>query len=213
MSKWCILLTTTVNVNEDIPNMVQKINQERLETYLTSINQWLKTDLPIVVVENSGYTFPELKDTRVEVITFNCMESEPFIKFKNFFHLKEKGIYEINSIHHACFHSTQIKNATHLIKITGRYFIPCLESILKILPCNTKAVRQRNPKQCEVIGCKKEYINTIFNYKVLNQYNQISDHIEEVYEYRISKLPHVILPIMPIPPTKRGGVDEIKTFL
>jgi hypothetical protein len=213
MSKWCILLTTTVNVNQEIPNMVQKTNQERLETYLTTIHRWLSTDLPIVVVENSGYTFPELKDTRVEVITFDSMKSEPFMNFKNFFHLKEKGIYEINSIHHACFHSTQIQNATHLIKVTGRYFIPCLEGILKNLPYNTKAVRQFNSAQCEVVGCKKEYINTIFNYNVLNKNNKISDHIEEVYQYRISKIPHVILPIMPIPPTKRGGVDEIKTFL
>jgi hypothetical protein len=208
---WCILLTTTVNVHQ-VPFIHQKTKEERLETYLKSIHQWLATDLPIVVVENSGYTFPELKDTRAEIITMNCDESQPFLNLKNAFGLKDKGIYEIHSINYACRHSYHIQNSTHVMKITGRYFIPCLEGILKTLP-DTKAVRQRNPSQCEIVGCRKDYINTVFSYVLLNRDNKITEIVEEVYQYRISRLPHIVLPIMPIEPTKRGGLDEIKTFL
>ena len=160
---WCILLTTTVNVHE-MPFIHQTSKEERLETYLKSIRQWLATGLPIVVVENSGYSFPELKDTRAEVITYNCMECTPLLQLKERFRLREKGIHEIHSIHYACYHSSQIKHSTHVMKITGRYFIPCLEGILKTLPPDTKAVRQRNPTQCELVGCRKDYINTIFSY-------------------------------------------------
>lgn len=209
---WCILLTTTVNVHE-VPFIHQKTKEERLETYLKSIHQWLATGLPIVVVENSGYSFPELKDTRAEVITMNCEESQPFINLKNRFRLKDKGIYEIHSINYACHHSYHIKHSTHVMKITGRYFIPSLEGILKTLPPDIKAVRQRNPSQCELVGCRKDYINTVFSYVLLDKHKKITEIVEEVYNYRISRIPHVILPIMPIEPTKRGGLDEIKTFL
>jgi len=209
---WCILLTTTVNVHQ-VPFIHQKTKEERLETYLKSIRQWLSTELPIVIVENSGYSFPELKDTRAEVITMNCEECQPFLNLKKAFRLKEKGIYEIYSINYACRHSSYIQNATHVMKITGRYFIPCLESILKILPDEIKAVRQRDPTQCEVVGCRKDYVNTVFSYILLNRHNKITDIAEEAYHYRISKIPHAVLPVMPIEPTKRGGLDEIKTFL
>jgi hypothetical protein len=47
----------------------------------------------------------------------------------------------------------------------------------------------------------------------MNKDNKIIDFVEEVYQHRISKIPHVILPNMPISPTKRGSIDEIKTFL
>jgi hypothetical protein len=37
--------------------------------------------------------------------------------------------------------------------------------------------------------------------------------METVYRDRISVVPHAVLPIMPISPTKMGGMNEIKTFL
>ena len=212
-TKWCIVLTTTVNVH-NIHSLHQKKKEERIRTYLTSIRQWLLTDLPIVVVENSGYTFPELKGTRVEVITFH---SEKDTEFNHFFStllkLKDKGIYELRSIRYACEHSNIIKRCTHIMKVTGRYYIPSLEGILKKLSFKTKAVRQHNSDQCEVFGCRKDYIESIFDYIIMNKDSKIIGLIEDVYKYRISMIPHVVLPIMPISPTQRGGVDEIKTFL
>jgi hypothetical protein len=212
-TKWCIVLTTTVNVH-DINGLHQKNKEERINTYLTSIRQWLLTDLPIVVVENSGYTFPELKGTRVEVITFHSEKDTEFNHFcSTLLKFKDKGIYELRSIRYACEHSKIIKRCTHIMKVTGRYYIPSLEGILKKLPFKTKAVRQHNSIQCEVLGCRKDYIESIFDYITMNKDNKIIDFIEEVYQHRISKISHVILPSMPISPTKRGGMDEIKTFL
>jgi hypothetical protein len=211
--KWGIVLTTTVNIH-NVNFLHQKNKEERLQTYLTSIRQWLLTDLPIIVVENSGYTFPELKGTRVEVITFNSKDDKEFNHFlHSLLELKDKGIYELRSIRYACEHSRLLKQCTHFMKITGRYFIPSLEGILKKLPYSTKAVRQNNSDQCEVFGCRKDFIDIIFDYITLNKDKKLSSTVEKVYQYRISLIPHAVLPIMPISPTKRGGLNEIKTFL
>lgn len=196
--KWGILLTTTVNVHKSPPHLHQKNKEERIQTYLASIHQWLLTDLPIIVVENSGYTFPELKGTRVEVITFNSMDDLDFVHFMTFLNLKEKGLYEIHAIRYACEHSRLLKHCTHVMKVTGRYFIPSLEGILKKLPYSTKAVRQNNSDQCEILGCRKDYIETIFDYISVDKNNKIVNSIEKVYRDRISVIPHVVLPIMPI---------------
>lgn len=209
---WAILLTTTIHVH-DTNHLHQKNKEERLQTYLASIHQWLLTDLPIVVVENSGYTFPELKGTRVEVITLKNEEDKEFHSFlKSLIQLKGKGLYEIRSIRYACEHSRILKSCTHFMKVTGRYFIPSLEGILKSLPSSTKAVRQHNAMQCEVVGCRKDYVDTIFDYLVIKNHT-LTHHVEDAYQYRISLIPHAVLPSMPISPTQRGSYDEIKTFL
>lgn len=209
---WAILLTTTVHVH-DTNHLHQIKKEDRLQTYLSSIYQWLTTDLPIIVVENSGYTFPELKGTRVEVITFDSKEDKEFHHFlQSLVKLKGKGLYEIRSIRYACEHSRLLKQCTHFMKVTGRYFIPSLQGILQTLPYSTKAVRQYNADQCEVVGCRKDYVETIFDYLVMKDHT-FTHHVEDAYEYRLSLIPHAVLPIMPISPTQRGSYDEIKTFL
>ena len=211
--KWGIVLTTTVNV--DKVSTIQKNKEERIQTYLASIRQWLLTDLPIIVVENSGYTFPQLKGTRVEVITFKSEEDKEFHYFlKYLLKYEDKGLYELRALRYACEHSKLLKKCTHFMKVTGRYFIPSLEGILKKLPYSTKAVRQQNAMQCEVLGCRKDYVETIFDYIIVDKNNKIvPKFIEQVYKDRISLIPHVALTIMPISPTKMGGRNEIKTFL
>ena len=126
--------------------------------------------------------------------------------------LKGKGLYEIRSIRYACEHSHILKSCTHFMKVTGRYFIPSLEGILQSLPSSTKVVRQHNAMQCEVVGCRKDYVDTIFDYLVIKNHT-LTHHVEDAYQYRISLIPHAVLPIMPISPTQRGSYDEIKTFL
>jgi hypothetical protein len=211
-TKWCIVLTCTVNVH-DVHLLYQKNKEERIQTYLASIHQWLLTDLPIVVVENSGYTFPELKGTRVEVLSFKSDADKDFMHFLSFLKSKGKGIYEIHSLQYAFQHSKLLKQCTHFMKVTGRYFIPSLEGILKKLPYKTKAIRQKNADQCEVLGCRKDYMDFMFHYLIVDKENKMNDHVESVYKYRMSLIPHVVLPILPISPTQRGGLNEIKTFL
>jgi hypothetical protein len=69
-----IILTTTVFIQEKV-YIYQKDPQERINTYLKSIKQWItKTNFKIIVVENSGYQFDELKEylsDKFEIISFN----------------------------------------------------------------------------------------------------------------------------------------------
>jgi hypothetical protein len=62
-----ILLTTTVNVqNKRFLREVDPV--DRMNSYNKSISQWLtKTNLPIVVVENTGYTFPEWEEKNTKI--------------------------------------------------------------------------------------------------------------------------------------------------
>ena len=63
MSEILLILTTTVNVNWKKQYIFQGDKQARIDTYIKSIKQWLeKTKIRICVVENSGYTFPELDE-------------------------------------------------------------------------------------------------------------------------------------------------------
>jgi hypothetical protein len=96
-----IILTTTVHVNFKKWCLYQNDPYIRLQTYLKSIRQWLQTKFHIVVVENSGYTFPELDEEkqlykeRFEVVTLD-ETIEPS-------HLRNdvsKGASEIFSIHY-----------------------------------------------------------------------------------------------------------------
>jgi hypothetical protein len=58
-----IILTTTVNTN--VENYIfQTDPQERLNTYLKTIKQWLETGFNIIVVKNSGYSYEELNNEK-----------------------------------------------------------------------------------------------------------------------------------------------------
>lgn len=57
----CIILTSTINVKEQKVGLFQKDKEKRLITYLKAIRQWIeKTNFRLVLVENSGYLWPEL---------------------------------------------------------------------------------------------------------------------------------------------------------
>ena len=65
-----IILTTTVVVQNKC-YLHQTDPMERLNVYIKSIRQWIQTPFKIVVVENSGYTFPEFKQSNtLEIISF-----------------------------------------------------------------------------------------------------------------------------------------------
>ena len=117
-----ILLTTTVNVQHKI--YLRETNPlDRIETYTKSLSQWLKyTKLPIVVVENTGYTFEEWNDwkeqykDRLEIITFRENEIENAKYLRNDI---SKGASEIFAIEYAFLHSKMIQNYSFLIIINS----------------------------------------------------------------------------------------------
>lgn len=109
--KFAILLTSCVRSHD-----------KNYDYYISSIKRWLNdTKLPIFIVESSGYKFPEFNNTRLKVASFN-LENEP-----------SSSQYEAKSILFAMeTFKDDLKDYTHIIKITGRYFLK-VEHILNDL--------------------------------------------------------------------------------
>jgi hypothetical protein len=120
MDNVLIILTSTVNVNYYKHFIFQTDPNERLSYYLKSVKQWLdKTKFNICLVENSGYTFPELNDyitkysDRFEIITFNEFHNPP--EFQHLIYNTSKGASEIYSIRYA-YNNTKFRNSIELHK-------------------------------------------------------------------------------------------------
>lgn len=221
-------------VDPNVAYTKQRDIKERLHTYVKSIKQWLtKTTLPIIIVENSGYIFTELNELihqykdRIEFISFNENENSAFNKLYEFLIEKNKnhkdkliknkngkGLHEIFAIQYAVHHSKLIKKCTHIIKVTGRYFIPNFEEYVKTIPYSCKAIRQKDHDRCEIVGCRKDMTDIVFDCDLYNKKGIFDEHIENVYKIRIDNImPSITLPMFPIEPTPRGGYAEKYKYL
>ena len=233
-----IILTCTVTVNHHKHFLVQTDPTERLELYLKSIKQWLeKTTFKVCVVENSGYTFPELDDyvqkyaDRFEIITFNEMTLP-----ENLQHLKyntSKGASEMYSIIHAYQHTKFKHGVNFVIKITGRYFVPLFYEYISSIDIKNRsrnlhihnsensivAIRQNrelNDIRCEIIGINTLFFHFLFFLNLSDDTGMFFPHVETVYFNRLMLFDQnkvVKLPIFPIEPTQMGGGNCITTQL
>jgi len=209
-----IILTCTVYVNNKKCCLVQINPVERIKTYLKSIRQWLKTNFHIIVVENSGYTFPGLTNEKIkyrdrfEVITLNASDEPPYLR-----NSISKGASELFSIHYAFIKSSIIKQSNFIIKVTARYFIPDLENYLKRYDLDTyDCLTQNNRDRCEMVGCHYNFFSTIFNIYLfdIKGYN---GHIEDLWKLRTSKCNALVCNPFTIEPTLRGGENEVYTTI
>jgi hypothetical protein len=212
-----ILLTCCVNIQPQVVMTNQTNNTERLQQYLKTINNWKNSELPVIIVENSGYEFKELKDKKspyyapnIEVISYNYSDYDLSIQnmLKN---TSSKGLHEMYEINWAYNKSNTIKNYSHVIKVTGRYFIPNFQNILINIPNNIDGIRQNNVNRCEVVGSSLKEFDNIFNVNVKHQ------HVEKEWKLRMQKLEKeekkvYTFPRMPIEKTQRGGGFDKKTF-
>ena len=235
MNDILIILTCTVNVNYYKHFLYQTNPNDRIECYLKSIKQWLEnTNIKICVIENSGYTFPELNDykevysDRFEVITFNEMENPP--ELQHLIYNNSKGASEMYSIIYA-YNNTKFKNSVKfIIKITGRYFVPMLEQFLieKNMSCNTIHVgihhndniiiglRQNNGGRCEILGIHIKFFNMLFELCLSDEDGNFFPHVEYVYQNRYKLLNQdniLVCPIFEIEPTQMGGIETVVTNL
>lgn len=214
-----ILLTATVNI-QNKTYIVQRHPQERLNSYLKAITQWLKnTSFNITLVENSGYTFPELQQLldeynhRFEIISF--IESEipeaHFIK-----HCDSKGSSEMFSIDYAYYQSKFLRNSDFIIKVTSRFFIPNFESYLKSENLeNYDCICQNDRMRCEMVGCKTIFFHKLFNIYMINEENRLLPWSEAIFKFRINtffKKP-LICKKLPIEKTQRGGCVIPYTYI
>jgi len=194
-----LVLTTTVNVQNKI-FIHQKNPKERIQSYIRAIEQWITlTNFSIIVVENSGYTFPELKkweSDRFKIVSFDESIDAPHLVNNN-----SKGVSELWSIQYV---KKYLINFDFVIKITGRYFIPNF----KVNPFGYDAVCQNSGSQSELLGCTISKFDYFFNPCTK------CNHIEFLYKHRLQSLNKVLmLPKLPIEPTCMGGIEKILHFL
>jgi len=217
-----IILTATVNVRPNINCIYQNNANDRINTYLKSILQWLyKTNFNIILVENSGYGFTkelnaeiELYKNRFEIISFKENEVK---ESKYLMNNVSKGDSEIFAINYAFIHSKLLRQLKpiFIIKITCRFFISELEEYLQNLNLNNYAcLSQYDANRCEMIGCHVNLFKYIFNVNTHNKvYNNI-DLIENVYKTRINYCQYILkynvlrCKNFNIEETQRGGMNQ-----
>jgi len=206
-----IILTSTVNVNTNIDYLHQTNSIDRIQTYLQSVLKWLyNTNFKIVLVENSGYNFDELKKEKIlfkdrfEIIVFNekNVDKELFVHFS-------KGKHELFAINYAFNHSILLPSSNFIIKITARFYIPEFEEYLSTYDLTTyDCIVQNNRDRCELVGCNYKYFSHIFSMCISNNY------IENEYKYKTSIYKNILIcKLFTIDATQRGGVNEIYTTI
>jgi hypothetical protein len=154
-NKWIILLTTAVNNDE-----------ERKKIYIDSINKWLKnTSFDIFVVESSDYNFDEIKNDRLHVYTFKFNE-----KLSSSSQYEARSILNIlNNIQNNEKYNNIYNESTHILKVTGRYYLDNIEEVLNNLE-NDKDLylqihRANDDKwqNSEYLGIRKELLQELAN--------------------------------------------------
>jgi len=177
MNKWIVLLTTSIsNIDDTI-----KDTQYRIHLYTLQILKWLeKTNFVIIVVESSGYNFPHINHERLHKFTF---------KFQS--PLSCSSQYEANSILYVLneIKDTEYYNeCTHILKVTGRYFLDGIENHLNSKPQDKDLYLQqhRNEKiqwqNSEYFGIKKNLFNNF-----LDSVKQIGLMENKLWEFSINK--------------------------
>jgi hypothetical protein len=202
---------------------------------LKSIKQWLdKTNFKIVLVENSGYKFPELEEyfekykERFELISFReeDIDNDTFdsvgaqaVRLPDDYLYTSKGTSEMFAIYYAYQQSVLTKTAKFIIKVTCRYFVPEFEFFLKTKNIDEYfALRQNNPDNCEIVGSHINNISDIFmpgHFR--NSDGKWHHHIESVYKDRLlTRVPEeriIVCDVFQIEPTQQGGCNVLKTEL
>jgi hypothetical protein len=212
-----LILTTTVNIDTKINylNLVDPIIRKNI--YIDAIKKWLNnTNFNIILVENSGYEFPELEyekekyKNKFEIISFNEQNLEEAKYLKN---NSSKGAHEFFSIDYAINNSKLIKNSKFVIKITGRYYIPNFKNFINNINIfDYIALRQFINMKCEIVGSHIDYINYIFD---KNTKIEI-DFVELEWKNRIDKLDNnkvLNCPLFKIEPTILGSISKKNYYL
>lgn len=222
-----LLLTCTVNPHRGMDCVMQTDPREREATYRGSVLRWLAhSPFRLVIVENSGFPMTAawlglsdaLVSRRIHFVLFDEGTDEEAIA-SGLPTLPSKGAHELFAINRALGSvPVLLAQAPFVIKVTGRFFIPnFLDSLRRRQPDVSKAVavRQADPMQCQVVGCATPYARVLFaaDKDLLVPNPTTITTVETVFARRLqepwAKGHTVILPAMPIPPTKTGGTGSI----
>lgn len=164
-NKKCILLTCCVNSRDE--------KDLRIKWYTHSINNYLEnTNLQIRVIESSGYKFM-IEHERLKQHSFNT-KIEPGNTSPTSLLLTQReaeSILEANK-------SGILDGFDMIIKITGKYYVPEIETEISKIPgdCgivyqNTNITKESWSIPSEIFGFRKEYIDKIFKNMMLEEKN------------------------------------------
>ena len=211
-----IILTSTVHVCPNKAYLYQIDKEERLQAYLKSALQWIeKTNLNIILVENSGYEYEELRpflSNRFEIISFKEDELHDDTDAKRASQYSSKGISELFEINYAFNHSKILeKSSSFIVKVTARFFIPELEAFLSRNDLNENdCLTQNNCDRCELVGCTYDNFKKMFC--IYNEEGGFTHHVENLYKQRAFSFNRVLrCDVFQIEPTQRGGAPMIYT--
>jgi len=151
--KWVVVLTTS-RTREDVVSSVMYAY-----IYIDSIVKWSNLSLQLIVVENSGVGYPELANlTNLDVVVSNTSDE----------YAGSKSMQEASSLEavmeHMKNHPMRYGKSTHLLKVTGRYFLEGIEESIKKLPQGKDFYVQRHYdanikwQNSEYFGIRKELL-------------------------------------------------------
>jgi len=204
----CILLTTTVYINTTDYLNDYNSPDSRLQLYIDTINDYINyTNLTIYVVESSNYSFPEFKNNpRVKVFTF---KTDNKIKCNDC----SATPYEAESILKA-FNYFDLKRYDKIIKVTGKYYIPNMETLIKNIPADADIFFQNTnenmlgKQNSEIFGCKTKFLPEIMN-KIIENSRRNMNFESTLYSismnYKVYTFPSIIL----TRPVKRSGDNKV----
>ena len=179
-----LFLTGCINPN-NITHTLLLDSDIRYKQYVEAIFFYLKeTDLPILFVENSGVDISKefnFNNNRIEILTFygNVFER----------HLG-KGFGEMEIIEYALKRSKKIKHSDFIFKITGRYKILNINSLInqyyQLKPQIQVLVDLRKSlsfSDSRFWGAEKDFFKRLIEYKDL-----VNDSRGFFFEHALSKL-------------------------
>jgi hypothetical protein len=132
--------------------------------YQKSIKMWLnQTPYIIIVVENSGYHFP-IKHKRLVIISTKMLIPND-CKFRSSFGEAKSIDFAIQKIKNKTFYI----NSTHILKVTGKYFLPHIDLELQKLTNGFHLYLQKRRyyyfgsswQNSEYFGIQKEFIQVL----------------------------------------------------
>jgi hypothetical protein len=129
----CLILTATVQVNENLCLTVRRDWRTRLADYRSAFHKWIKDPhvASMVFVENSGFDLSEFAEIaksatnkRVEFLSFKCPPFDGSLG---------KGYGEMLCLEYCLQHSKLINSTTRFLKVSGRYYLLKADVLLRFI--------------------------------------------------------------------------------
>jgi hypothetical protein len=198
-NKWCVLLTMCV---DRFKKGNESDMKERKELYKTQLQKWLeKTELPIFVVESSdnGDFLKEVEEENEritgdddEIFRNGVTKNERLTCYVfDANERKESSIGEVNSLRYAIERmkeNDKYKESTHILKVTGRYFLEDFENKANQLEQDKELYLQPHRdtiyQNSEYFGMKKDTIDEFidkFDMSILMEENLYNFSLDKEY--------------------------------